>query len=376
MTTYYQLDDYNQIIFDGLYGNLAENVSKIIHGLTEEINKVIAQTPPQTTPSFQKFSDNKYKKPAQSNTTVFNKRHKLSKQSTDVDWQTLRVPFKSTQIEKKEGIEKAVNDIRICLNKLSNKNYETQREGILELLKNIVVTPFNIENAESNVAFSLKNRDEVGDLNVKSCKQEDSEHSDEENEETVIEKDSNEIKRVATAIFDIASNNKFFSEIYATLYKDLIQHYSIFNDIIAPFIKTYKDSIYEIHYVDPNAEYDKFCEYNKKNDRRKALSAFITNLMKKEVIQKNLIIDIVVLFQELIANYIDQPNKTNEVEEITENIFILVTSSHVVCKDCPEWNTVIDNIVKCSQYKAKDKSSLSSRAIFKFMDILDTVKKL
>jgi hypothetical protein len=34
------------------------------------------------------------------------------------------------------------------------------------------ITPFKVENAESNVTFSLENRQELGDLNVKRCKQE------------------------------------------------------------------------------------------------------------------------------------------------------------------------------------------------------------
>jgi len=347
MTTYYQLDDYNKIIFDGLYGDLSIGVMQIIKVLTEEINKASAQAPVMPTNTYQKPND-KYKKPMQSNNTNYLKRTKVNKPVNDADWQTLRVPFKTTQIDKKEGIEKSINDIRICLNKISNKNYEAQRDVILELLKNIIIN--NKEEEESD------------------------DEEEEEEEDSKIKADE-EITKVATAIFDIASNNKFFSEIYADLYKDLIQSYRVFNDIIASFIKKYKDSIYDIHYVDPNLEYDKFCEYNKKNDRRKALSAFITNLMKKDIINKPIIIDIIVLFQELVFTYIDEPNKMNEVEEITEIIFILVTSAFNSCNSLVEWNKVMENIVTCSQLKAKERVSISSRAIFKYMDIIDTCKK-
>ena len=38
----------------------------------------------------------------------------------DVSWENVR-NFKSTVIEKKEGIEKKKNDVRICLNKMSIK---------------------------------------------------------------------------------------------------------------------------------------------------------------------------------------------------------------------------------------------------------------
>ena len=349
MTTHYHLEDYNKIIFDGLYGDLAITVQQIISVLTDEINKTVIQSPIVATNTYQKTND-KYRKPSHSNhSNNFVKRTKVNKSVNDTDWQSLRVPFKTTKIDKKEGIEKSINDIRVSLNKISNKNYETHRDSIIELLKTIII-----------------NKEEV-----------DPEDSDEDDEEDGQEegKKTDDITKVATAIFDIASNNKFFSEIYADLYKDLIGSYSIFNDIIASFIKKYTDSIYEIHYVDPNLEYDKFCEYNKKNDRRKALSAFITNLMKKDIINKSIIIDIIVLFQELVLNYVDEPNKTNEVEEITENIFILVTSSYGSCNTMTEWGNVMENIITCSQLKVKEKQSMSSRAVFKYKDIIDTCKQ-
>lgn len=350
MTTQYNLDDYNKIVFGGLCCNLSNDTMVIINALINEINKSESLSSTSQTTTYQKYPDNKYKKLMQPNNLVYNKRSKLPKSASDTDWQTVRVPFKTTQIEKKEGIEKSVNEIRICLNKISNKNYDTQRDAILELLK--IITEKEVD--EDN---------------------EDNEDNEDKKQEEQDKKGDSEIKRVALAIFDIASNNKFFSEIYADLYNDLINKYSIFNEIISPFIKTYTDSIREINYVDPNVEYDKFCEYNKKNDRRKALSAFITNLMKKGILQKSTVIDIILLFQELVFTYIDEPNKSNEVEEITENIFILVTSSYLACNGITEWATVLENIVKCSQFKTKDKAGLSNRAIFKYMDILDNLKK-
>ena len=97
--------------------------------------------------------------------------------------------------------------------------------------------------------------------------------------------------------------------------------------------------------------------------------------MKKDIINKSIIIDIIVLFQELVLNYVDEPNKTNEVEEITENIFILVTSSYGSCNTMTEWGNVMENIITCSQLKVKEKQSMSSRAVFKYKDIIDTCKQ-
>jgi len=39
------------------------------------------------------------------------------------------------------------------------------------------------------------------------------------------------------------------------------------------------------------------------------------------------------------------------------------------------WENIENNIKKLSQYKAKEHLSISSRSIFKYMDILDQIKK-
>ena len=331
---YYHLEDYNQIIFDGIQHTLSDQILKTINILSEEIAKI---TPVAiATSTTQNSTSERYKKPV--NPVNLNKKRINHKKTiSDEEWNTLR-NFKTTQLEKKEGIDKLINDIRSSLNKISSKNYENHRDSILELLK-------TINNELTNT----------------------------ENNEMIIKE--NELKKVANAIFEIASNNKFYSELYAELYKDLINNYEIFDEILCEFINNYKESVKEIKYVDQNTDYDKFCEYNKTNDRRKALSTFIVNLMNKNIIDKTKVINIINNFQEIIFDYIDTSDKNNEVEEIGENLFILITTSKNHCNKLDNWNEIIENVKKLSDMKTKDKKSLSSRAKFKFMDILDDLKK-
>ena len=251
---------------------------------------------------------------------------------TDEDWEAVRnpVPFKATVIDKKEGIEKSINDIRVCLNKISAKNYKSQLETIIENINNIL----------------LDNENKIEDM-----------------------------KTIVKAIFDIASNNKFFSELYADLYKELGDKFPEFNSIIEEFLVQYKENVKEIVYVDPNTDYDKFCNYNKSNDKRKALSAFLVNLMKKQIITTDLLLDIILYLQGLITKYIDEPNRLNEVEEITENLFIIIPNIKAECSSLENWNVILTNVTECSKLKAKDRQSLSSRAIFKYMDMVDKLNK-
>ena len=77
--------------------------------------------------------------------------------------------------------------------------------------------------------------------------------------------------------------------------------------------------------------------------------------------------------QNLINEYVDSENKTNDVDEITENVSIFITLLRDDLRDEPGWIKITENIIKCSQLKAKEKKSLSSRTVFKYMDIVKTV---
>jgi hypothetical protein len=128
--------------------------------------------------------------------------------------------------------------------------------------------------------------------------------------------------------------------------------------------------------VDSAVDYDKFCLNNKENDKRKAMAVFIINLMKKELFNKKDVISTMIVLLDLVLSYVDTENKTNEVDEITENIFLLVSSSDRSLVECEKWNEIVDKIKTCSQYKTKEHMSISSRAIFKYKDICDLFKKM
>ena len=338
---YYSLEDYNNIISNGYDYVLPENVINIINNLTTELG-IIETTNSQVEKKKTYENDRPPRDFKHRDSSNYNT--KRNKNIVEPSWEKLP-SYKPTKIEKKEGIEKTINDIRTCLNKISNKNYDSQRDLILNYITelNNVVNTSTIDEEEQPV---VKNQEE----NI-------------------------ELSKVANSIFDIASNNKFYSEIYASLYKELLDKFEIFDKIISKYVEQYLDSIKQIKYVDSNEDYNKYCENNKLNDKRKAMSAFIINLMKNQIIQKEKVLDIILMLQNLVFEYIDVDNKTNEVDEITENIFIFSTMSATEFVNVPEWDNIKSNIVKCSQYKAKEHKSISSRAIFKYMDILDFFKK-
>lgn len=310
----FTLEDYNQIIFDGFSYQLPEPVSVAIKSLSKEIDTFA--------PQGAAVVEDKTKRHFQS----ANKKSRVKRNDSYEDWNAVR-SFKTTVIEKKEGAEKIANDIRACLNKISSKNYDNQKDEIIKLVRE------------------------------------------------VSQFEESDVRSIAIAIYDIASNNKFNSLIYANLYKELSATFSELAEPFEEFLSAYNDNISKIIHADPNDDYDKYCEYIKTNDRRHALSTFLSNLVKIDYLSKDRIIDVILNSQNTILDYVDKDNKTNEVDEITENLSIFVSILRDELKGCAGWTKIIENINKCAQMKAKEKKSLSSRSVFKYMDILDTVNK-
>ena len=81
------------------------------------------------------------------------------------------------------------------------------------------------------------------------------------------------------------------------------------------------------------------------------------------------------LFNKVLDN-IDEELKTVLIEEITENLFIFIIHSHKFLKTHSQWGVLIEKLNRCSKLKAKDHKSISSRIVFKYMDIQDALKKM
>ena len=62
----------------------------------------------------------------------------------------------------------------------------------------------------------------------------------------------------------------------------------------------------EIIYIDPDEDYDGFCDMNEKNEKRRAMSQFFVNLMKNEVIDNKEIIKIILALHEQIFEFLKE----------------------------------------------------------------------
>ena len=271
------------------------------------------------------------------------------------EWDNI-LAFQKTELQKKEGVEARMDNIRSYLNKLTDKTYE----AMVDKLNDEIVEIFNTTGHA--VAASGEQPAAI-----------DGGESDELNTLTLM-------NRVAVSIFNTASSNAFYSAIYARLFKDLMGKYGVFRDVFEKNLGTFMALFDTIEYCDPKKNYDKFCDINKANEKRKAMSLFIVNLMKIGIVDKTHVLTIMKQLQELLYANLRQEGKTNEVDELSENLYIIVKSSHVDMKDAKKEPEVaesfarrVDQITEISKLKLKSKPSITNKTIFKHLDMLDEI---
>jgi len=309
MTSYYTISDFTNKVYGGFKYELPGTVSVILKNLRNSVSATDEMT-------------------ANPNTQT-----NIKKMVVKEDWSTVR-SYKTTKMpEVKEGTDKSIKDIRVALNKFSNKNADTQHAVIVNLINRVITDSKEVEE---------------------------------------------DTKKVINLIFDIVSSNEFYSGLYAKLYKDLIELFPAFSEKLVDIIEKYKDSFNNIKIVDPNVDYDGYCAYVKSNDLRRAMTSFIVNLMKNRAIKESDVLDIILYLEELVFKFAEIADMSVTIEEITENIFILITENKNKLNTNVVWKeTIIPNIHAISKLRKTDAAkyqSMTTRSTFKFMDIVDAIK--
>lgn len=328
----YTLQEFQTISFNGFKFDFPDDTLKIISELALEVGSPNYVK----TPIFQKRqnslkpelnSKDEYSKNVSEKEYTKKKRNKNIEIFNNEEWERLQ-SFQTTKIEQKVGFEAQVDLLQSNLNKISDKNYLEIKNKIIDILDTMI-------------------------------------------KETV---DNEEIIKLGIIIFEIASTNRFYSKIYADLYSDLISKFQIMKDVFDNNFNNYINLFDNIEYVEPNVDYTKFCKINKENEKRKALAAFFLNLMNNNIVSKNQIIAIIRILMNKLYVLIDQDNKKNEVDELTENIAVLYKKelfAHGVPYELIDNKTIPELIQQLAHSKSKNHLSLSNKSLFKFMDLID-----
>jgi hypothetical protein len=333
----YSIVDFNSVLFNGFDLTLPDETVKII----SELAKQVGSPDYVKTPVFKK-RENPLKQLQNTSSSTIKKKKGKNVEITEEDWDVIRT-FQTTKFEKKEGIDAQIALIKSYLNKLSDKNYKEIKDKIIETIEKIIIENEIKEETEENETKQI-------------------------NEENMY--------NISLVIFEIASNNRFYSKIYANLYADLFVRYEFIKKIFENSFNKFLELFLTIEYINPEENYDKFCKINKDNEKRKSLCEFFINLMINNIISKDKIYNLLVSLITQVSQLIVISDKKNEVDEIMENVALLYKVDLFDCDNSDNKSlisglTVTEFITKLANSKVQKNMSLTSKTIFKCMDMLD-----
>lgn len=314
-TMYYTLKDIENISWNIVDKNILPETVSIINLLADQV----------ASPSYDKtpvFNNN-----ASSNKS-FKKKKKYS-EVNDEEWEAIR-NFQKTELVKSEGIQKEIDNIRSLINRITEKTYPIIVEKLTEKLNSFDESITSSEN----------------------------------------------ISKIGSTILDMATSNSFNSKTYAKLCSYLSENYIFMKNIIDTNLKEFMNLFETFETVDPAENYDKFCEINIVNDKRRAMSLFLCNLYVNNIIQFEFIENIVFSLYTRIQNNMNDESKKLEHDELSENILIIISNISIsLIKNNSTWEPFIKYITVISSINTKEVKGISSKCKFKHMDIKSLIEK-
>lgn len=303
--------------------NIEKNIIDILTSLTKNIENI-----PQLSQNIIENQENKY----------YVKKNNYKKNYDDT-WRNKNIitptptpthmptPIKITKMEKKQGIDLYIDEIRFNLNKITLKNFDIIEKFLIDKLNLIM----------NNYSDNIENDD---------------------------------IKILGKELFKIMSNNMVYSELYTKLYMKLMLKFTFMEKVLKNNFDEFISVFNNIEFINPDEDYDKYCEINKMNEKRRSLTLFYIHLMNNNAIEKIKIINII----EKLYEKIDGILNNNICEELSEIIFIIIKNGNRCLKTHPKWKSIYSKIVSFSKMKSNIKIGISNKFIFKFMDIIELLK--
>ena len=317
----YSLTEINDIAFNGFICIIPPETMNLI----TDLNNKVCSSSYVKTPVFNKRTNLSSSiktniKPIISK----NKKINITEVFNDDDWDLLN-SFEVTKIDQKEGFENIVVSIRSQLNMLTQTTFIEKFNSIVEIIDKL-------------------------------------------NEEEII--------KISHVIFDIVYSNKFYSEIYAKLFSQLIFKYSIFMNTLNEKLEKYLDNFMVNENIDLN-DYDVLCKINKENEKIESLSLFIVQLVKHNILRNEYISLIIKeLFHILFINIHDEEQKLL-IDKVILNICILydkvfLKNEYYKMNDKDiTFQDIILNIINNVNKKKYKGLTNKSKSLFKLMDLLN-----
>jgi hypothetical protein len=188
-----------------------------------------------------------------------------------------------------------------------------------------------------------------------------------------IEKSQEEIEKMGELIFNIASNNRMFSKVYADLYTYLSSKNKTILDTFYPNFIKYRGLFESIDVDNTSDDYDTFCKINVTNEKRRAVSTFMVNLVKNNMLQSSELYSIVLRLLDMLKEMFKLSDKIIINQELVDNIIILYDNGSIYT-DLPSFSLNENCILECIHYIATTPKTvligINSKTKFKCMDYI------
>lgn len=334
----YNIDFFYDKLFQGFEYSLPEITMNYI----DRISKQVGSNDYKKTPIFMKkrkyVDQNNTSTPIQENTDTvpFNTNSPSSK---DFDWTSIRNFHKTELNINKNGLNKFYNDFRTLLNKITETNFD-------------------------NIALDIKQQ-----LHILY---------------ESIEYTNHDIYKAGEIIFEIASTNKFYSNAYSRLWKQLIDEFDSMNTVFLKNKEHFKSllqdfdsetSIYTMYETigDLGENYDLLCEYNLKHEKYISFCHFFSCLCKVDLINIDEIMDIIHTNLTFMYKAMNRKNMKKQCESCIEYVYTLyeVFKQDPILKENEKHIENVKLLNAYKKYKVSEYPSFSSKIKFKCMDCLD-----
>ena len=191
-----------------------------------------------------------------------------------------------------------------------------------------------------------------------------------------------EVNELSENVTRIMSTNSFYSDDYSRIYALLLKRYEFIREVFISQSVKYLHSYNEVKDINPDENYDLFCEINKSNDFRRSTTLFFTNLyFKHEMFEKDKVLELIHDIVNNLYKNVDNKDSIYLNDEIIENICIFIQNENSdlfqLCEQIyidSDLN-IQDFIVKISSSKPKQYGGISTKSLFKLMDTVENIKK-
>lgn len=283
----------------------------------------------------------------------------IKKQSSKKNEYCSFVDKNKSKFNKYKNNEKKIFDNKNITNNYSNKTLNNNEKQNDIITKNRINRIKVLNNTNSIDAINNNIRKILNKLSSSNYEKLKNEFLCYYN--TII--NENEINSINEFIFStLTQNNQIFSELYSSLFLNLINKNSDFSILL-------NNNIYKFINFINNVNYDTM--NNKNNDELKCFLLFYINCIKKNVISYYVIFDLLNNVYNELFNYFEIENKKIYCEIINEFIFFIINNSYDIIKNKDEYIIIYKNIEKIKVMKNNTCVSISNKIIFKNMDLYD-----